>query len=153
MINKKAPKAEYVKSWDEFEFLPDSIDAMKLLSQHGYKIFIITNQAGIARGKMTENDLKEIHSNLERELEKKNVKIEEVYYCPHGWDDGCECRKPKPGMLFQAAREHDLDLSKCVFIGDDERDQQAGDAAGCRTLLVDSDLSLLEVVKGNILND
>lgn len=153
VINKKAPKAEYVKSWDEFEFLPDSIDAMKLLSQHGYKIFIITNQAGIARGKMTENDLKEIHSNLERELEKKNVKIEEVYYCPHGWDDGCECRKPKPGMLFQAAREHDLDLSKCVFIGDDERDQQAGDAAGCRTLLVDSDLSLLEVVKGNILND
>lgn len=153
VINKKTPKAEYVKSWNEFEFFPDSIDAMRLLSQHGYKIFIITNQAGIARGHMTENDLKVIHSNLERELEKENVKIEGVYYCPHGWNDGCECRKPKPGMFFQAAREHDLDLSKSAFIGDDERDLQAGNAAGCRTLLVDSELSLLKIVKEKILND
>ena len=153
VINKKTPKAEYVKSWDEFEFLPGSIDAMKLLSQHGYKIFIITNQAGIARGAMTEKDLKAIHSNLERELEKENVKTEGIYYCPHGWNDGCECRKPKPGMLLRAAREHDLDLSKALFIGDDERDLQAGNAAGCRTLLVDSELSLLKVVKEKIIND
>ena len=153
VINKKAPKAEYVKSWDEFTFLPGSVEAMKLLSQHGYKIFIITNQAGIARGAMTENDLKNIHENLERELEKYNVKIEGIYYCPHGWNDGCECRKPKPGMLFQAAREHDLDLSKTLFIGDDERDLQAGNAAGCRTVLVDSELSLLKVVKEKIIND
>lgn len=153
VINKKTPKAEYVKSWDEFEFLPGSINAMKLLSQHGYKIFIITNQAGIARGAMTEKDLKAIHSNLERELEKENVKTEGIYYCPHGWNDGCECRKPKPGMLLQAAREHDLDLSKALFIGDDERDLQAGNAAGCRTLLVDSELSLLKVVKEKIIND
>ena len=78
------------------------------------------------------------------------MKIEDIYYCPHGWDDGCECRKPKPGMFFRAAREHDLDLSKCIFIGDDERDLQAGNAAGCVTLLVDSELSLLEVVKQKI---
>ena len=152
VINKKAPKAEYVRTWDEFEFLPGSIDAMKLLSQNGYKIFIITNQAGIARGAMTEDDLKAIHSNLERELEKENVKIEGIYYCPHGWDDGCECRKPKPGMFFRAAREHDLDLSKSVFIGDDERDLQTGNAAGCRTLLVDSESSLLKIVKEKIVN-
>ncbi|MBU4184746.1 MAG: D-glycero-beta-D-manno-heptose 1,7-bisphosphate 7-phosphatase [Proteobacteria bacterium] len=153
VINRKAPKAEYVKSWDEFEFLPGSIDAMRLLSKHDYKIFIITNQAGIARGAMTENDLKLIHTNLEKELEKHNVKIEGIYYCPHGWNDGCECRKPKPGMLYQAARNHDLNLSKAIFVGDDERDLQAGNATGCRTLLVDSELSLLKIVKEKIIND
>jgi len=152
VINKKASKAEYVKSWDEFEFLPGAIEAMTLLAQNDYKIFIISNQAGIARGAMTEHDLKEIHGNMEKELKKHNVKIEKIYYCPHGWDDGCECRKPKPGMLFQASREHDLDLSKALFIGDDERDLQAGNAAGCRTILVDSEMSLLKVVKEKIIN-
>lgn len=153
VINKKAPKAEYVKSWDEFEFLPGAIEAITLLTQHDYKIFIITNQAGIARGAMTEQALKEIHMKLERELEKHNVKIEGFYYCPHGWNEGCECRKPKPGMLFQAAREHDVDLSKALFIGDDERDLQTGNAAGCRTILVNAELSLLRLVKEKIIND
>lgn len=151
VINRKAPKAEYIKSWNEFEFLSGSIDAMKLLSLHRYKIFIITNQAGVSRGAITENDLKFIHSNMVDELEKNGVRIEGIYYCPHGWDDGCECRKPKPGMLFQAAREHGLDLSASIFIGDDERDLQAGKAAGCRTLLVDSEFSLLELVKRKII--
>lgn len=153
VINKKAPKAEYVKSWNEFEFLPGAIEAIKLLAKHEYKIFIITNQAGIARGAMTEQDLKEIHGNLEKELEKHSVKIDGIYCCPHGWNDGCDCRKPKPGMLFQAAREHDLDLSKSTFVGDDERDLQAGNAAGCRMLLVDAELSLFRVVKEKIIND
>ena len=153
VINEKAPRAEYIKSWDEFKFLPGSMTAMKLLSRNGYKIFIITNQAGIARGVMTDSDLNKIHSNLERELERNNVKIEGIYYCPHGWGDGCECRKPRPGMFFRAAREHDLDLSKSVFIGDDERDLQAGNAAGCRTLLVDQRSSLLKLVKEEIIDD
>ncbi len=153
VINKKAPRAEYVKSWDEFEFIPGSIEALVLLVEHDYKIFIVTNQAGIARGAMTERNLKKIHANLEKELEKHNVKIEGIYYCPHGWNDGCECRKPKPGMFFQAAREHDLDLTKSIFIGDDERDLQAGDAAGCRTILVNSELSLFRAVKEKIIND
>ncbi len=152
VINKKAPRAEYIKSWDEFEFIPGSLEAMKLLSRHGYKIFIITNQAGVSRGAMTENDLKVIHCNLEEELKKEGVHIERIYYCPHGWDDGCICRKPKPGMLFQAAREHDINLSESIFIGDDERDLQAGNTAGCRTLLVDSEASLLKLVKEKVVD-
>ena len=150
VINKKAKKAEYIRSWSEFEFLPGSIDAMKMLSRSGYRIFVITNQAGISRGAMTEDDLKVIHSNLKSELEKKGVRIEKIYYCPHGWDDGCECRKPKPGMLFQAAREYDLDLSESIFIGDDKRDLEAGLAAECRTLLVGPGESLLKLVKKKI---
>ena len=146
VINKKPAKADYVKTWEEFEFLPGAIEAIKLLTQNDYDIYIITNQAGIARGMMTEQDLQEIHAKFKKELEKYNAKIDGIYYCPHGWDEGCECRKPKPGMFFQAAGEHHLDLLKAIFIGDDERDLQAGDAAGCKTILVTSENDLLQIV-------
>jgi len=73
--------------------------------------------------------------------------IEAIYYCPHNWDDGCECRKPKPGMLFQAQRDFNLDLSRTHFIGDDERDAQAADAAGCPSLLVSGQKTLLDIVR------
>lgn len=147
VINEKAPKAEYIKSWDEFKFLPGSTEALRLLSENGYMIFIITNQAGIARGIMSEGDLKSIHVNLEKALKNINVKIEGIYYCPHGWDDGCICRKPRAGMFFKAANEHNLDLSKTFFVGDDERDLEAGNAAGCRTFLTDSDMPLLKIAE------
>jgi len=150
VINRKPPEGDYVKNWGEFEFLPGAVDAIKRLNQNGYDVYLVTNQAGIARGVMSENDLKSIHDNLLEVLEKHGAKIEGngIYYCPHGWYDGCECRKPKPGMLFQAAREHNLDLTKTTFIGDDERDLQAGDAAGCKTLLVGPGKGLLQIVEG-----
>jgi D-glycero-D-manno-heptose 1,7-bisphosphate phosphatase len=151
VINKKPPRADYVKKWEEFEFLPGAIDALKLLSQNNYDIYFISNQPGIARGMMTKQDLDYIQKKLEEVLEKNKVKIAGTYYCLHGWDDGCECRKPKPGLLFQAAREHNLDLTKVVFIGDDKRDIQAGDTAGCRTILVGPKKNLLEIVKSLIL--
>ncbi len=147
VINKKSPKADYVKSWDEFEFLPGAIEALKILTQNGYEIYIISNQAGIARGIMTEDDLKEIHEKMKKELREHGARISDIYYCPHGWDEGCECRKPKPGMFFQAAKEHCLDLTKAVFIGDDERDVEAGEAAGVKTILVTPEKSFLEIVK------
>jgi len=147
VINKKPSKADYIKNWDEFEFLPGAMEALKLLTQNGYEIYIISNQAGIARGMMTKDDLKEIHEKMKKELENHGAKISGIYYCPHGWDEGCECRKPKPGMFFQAAREHHIDLTKTIFIGDDERDLQAGNAAGCKTILVTHNKSFLEIVK------
>ena len=73
---------------------------------------------------------------MEAEAEEAGGKIEAIYYCPHDWNDGCECRKPKPGMLFQAQREFNLDLTRTLFIGDDERDAQAAEAAGCPSSLV-----------------
>lgn len=146
VINKKAPENDYVKNWSEFEFLPGTIEALRLLTQNGYDIYIITNQRGIARKMMSEHDLSVIHEKLKEELEKHSVKINQIYYCPHGLDDGCDCRKPKPGMLFQAAREHDFDLTKAVFIGDDERDLQAGEAAGCKTDMVNPGKGLLQIV-------
>ena len=146
VINKKAPKADYVKKWSEFEFLEGAIEAMKKLTLKEYEIYIISNQAGIARGMMTEDDLTEIHKKMVQILKDSGVKIKKIYHCPHGWDEGCECRKPKPGMFYRAGRENNLDLSKAVFIGDDERDFEAGEAAGIKTILVTSDKSFLDIV-------
>lgn len=147
VINKRPPKGDWVKSWKEFEFLPGAIEAMKLLVDRGYKIYIISNQAGIARGALTPEVLHhEIHGNMEGELSRHGVKIDAIYYCPHGWDSPCECRKPKPGMFFQAALDHHIDLPKAVFIGDDERDGMAGKAAGVPTIILKPGESLLEAV-------
>lgn len=147
VINKKPPKADYVKNWSEFEFLPGAIEAVKLLTKNHYDIYIITNQAGIARGLMSEQDLKIIHNNFQKQIKRCSAKVDGIYYCPHGFDEGCSCRKPKPGLFFQAARDHSLDLTKTIFIGDDGRDLQAGDAAGCKTILVTPDNNLLQIVK------
>ncbi|MBN1275022.1 HAD-IIIA family hydrolase [Candidatus Woesearchaeota archaeon] len=148
VINKKAPKAEYVKNWGEFEFLPGVLEALALLKKKGYEVFIISNQAGIARGMMTEQDLTAIHERMLAEIEAAGGHVEAIYYCPHGWDDRCGCRKPKPGMLQRASKEHFIDLTTSLFVGDDERDKQAGDAASMRTVLVSENMSLLDVVKG-----
>lgn len=150
VINKKPKKADYVKNWGEFEFLPGAIDGLKLLSQNSYEIYIISNQPGIARGMMTVEDLNDVYSNFLDELKKYNIIIEGIYNCLHGWDDGCECRKPKPGLLFRAASEHYFDLTKAIFIGDDERDLQAGEAAGCRTILIGLSQNLLQVAESLI---
>jgi D-glycero-D-manno-heptose 1,7-bisphosphate phosphatase len=151
VINKKGEKARYVCGWEDWKWIPGAVEAIKLLKSNGYIVIIVSNQAGIARGAMTENDLKSIHENMLSELRKKGGDIDRIYYCPHGWDDGCECRKPKPGMLFQAQRDFHIDLTRTFFIGDDERDVQAGQAAGCRTLLVNGDNSLLKLVSGIVL--
>lgn len=146
VINKKAAKADYVKDWQEFKFLPGAVEAMKKLTENGYDIYVVTNQPGIARGMMKEEDLDLIHKNMEEELKKEGVKIKSIYACLHGWNDECSCRKPKPGLLFKAARENHLDLTKAIFIGDGERDIKTGEAAGCRTILVNSQKNLLKIV-------
>ena len=81
------------------------------------------------------------------EVEQAGGKIDRIYYCPHDWQAGCECRKPKAGLLFQAQRELHLDLTRTLFIGDDERDEQAAEAAGCRFAMSTSDRSLLELTR------
>lgn len=146
VLNKKAPKAEYVKNWSEFEFLPRAVEGLKELIRKGYELYIITNQSGIARGHMSERDLKDLHERMLEELQKSGVSISGIYYCPHDWDGGCECRKPKPGMLFAAAREHRFDLTKAIYIGDDKRDNEAAEAAGMRFLMVPSDVGIAAVV-------
>lgn len=150
VINKKPSQANYVKSWNEFIFLPGSIEAIKLLNDNGYRVFVISNQAGIARKAMTEKDLYRIHENMQKELKIHGAKIDYIYYCPHGWNDNCSCRKPKLGMLLQASREHFIDLTKALFIGDDKRDKETGEKVGCKTIQVSAEKNLLQVVNSLI---
>jgi len=147
VLNERPPRAQYVRSWEEFRWLPQAIQAMKLLKDEGYKLILASNQSGIARGVMTEADLAQLHDRMKDDLSRDGVELDAIYHCPHGWDDGCFCRKPRPGMLFQAQRDFHLDLTKTLFVGDDERDQEAGQEAGCLTDLVSSDRSLLDVVQ------
>jgi D-glycero-D-manno-heptose 1,7-bisphosphate phosphatase len=147
VLNRKAPRAEYVRVWSEFQWLPGAKEALRALRDAGFRVVVVSNQAGIARGAMTEADLLEIHRQMVRETVLGGGRIDAVYFCPHNWDEGCECRKPKPGMLFQAQRDFNLDLSRTPFIGDDDRDAQAAEAAGCPPVLVTDRESLLDVVR------
>lgn len=151
VINKKAPQADYVKNWSEWEWIPGSKEAICLLKKNGYQVIIVSNQAGIARAKMTEADLADIHQHMQEELAECGGSIDRIYYCPHGWDANCDCRKPKPGMLFQVQRDFHLDLSRVYFVGDDERDVMAGNAAEMKTFLVDEKVSLLDFVNETLI--
>lgn len=147
VLNKKAPKAEYITSIKDFIWLPEAKEALLLLKENHFNIIIVTNQAGVARGKMTQFDLDNIHNHMTNDLAKIGVKLDAIYCCTHGWDDGCFCRKPKPGMFFMAQKDFYLDLSKTDLIGDDERDQTAGEAAGIKTIILNQETTLLKTVK------
>lgn len=151
VINEKPPKAEYITSWEKFRFLPGTLEALRLLSVASYELYLITNQAGIGRGIMSDAALESIHKNMEKVLQRNGIAINGIYHCPHDWEEGCACRKPQPGLFFQAARKNHLDLTKALFIGDDERDLEAGEAAGCRTFLVSPEQNLLKIVQEEIL--
>ncbi|HXC36465.1 MAG TPA: HAD-IIIA family hydrolase [Candidatus Acidoferrales bacterium] len=146
VLNEKAPRANYVRNWGEFKWLPGAKESLRLLKEAGFRVIIVSNQAGINRGAMAEDDLFDIHRRMVKEAEQAGGRIDAIYYCPHDWEEGCECRKPKPGMLFQAQHDFNLDLSRTLFIGDDERDGQAAEAAGCLSALVSDEKTLLNIV-------
>lgn len=147
VLNRKLPPATYVRSWTDWEWVPGAKDALRVFREAGYRVIIVTNQAGVGRRAMTEDDLKKIHERMKAESVAAGGYIDAVYYCPHDWDQGCDCRKPRPGMLLQAQRDFSLDLSRSYFIGDDERDGEAAVAAGCPWLLVSEEKSLLDCAR------
>lgn len=147
VLNEKPDRATYVTGPDALVWLPGALDALRLLKDAGYRVLIASNQAGIARGVMTDGDLEAVHGKMQGEAEDAGGRIDAIYHCPHDWDEGCACRKPRPGMLFQAQREHHLDLTRTFFIGDDERDAEAAAAAGCRWALVTDTSPLLDLVE------
>ena len=147
VLSRRSPRAEYIRSWQEWHWLPGALEALRLLKTAGYQVIVVSNQAGIARGMMTAPDVEAIHDRMKAEVVAAGGQIGAVYYCPHGWDSACECRKPKPGMFFSAQREFALDLSRTPVIGDDERDGQAAEAAGCPWTLVSEERTLLDVIR------
>lgn len=128
---------------EDFELIPGAAEAIKLINRSGYLAIVVSNQPVIARGDCTFEELQEIHDKMETLLGKEGAFIDAIYYCPHHPDKGfegerpeykfdCNCRKPKPGLLFQAASDWNIDLSASYMIGDSERDVAAGNAAGCK---------------------
>jgi histidinol-phosphate phosphatase family protein len=145
VLNRRPPVAGYVRRADDVEWLPGALDAVGDLTRAGVRLIVVSNQAGIARGAMTMDDLGGVERRMRDDIRSTGGEIEAFLYCPHGWDEGCECRKPRPGMLFEAQRRFDLDLSRTPFVGDDERDGQAAEAAGCPFLLVTDNCALADL--------
>lgn len=145
VLNVRPPRAEYVVSPDDLQWLPGALEALRLLREAGYRVLVVSNQAGIGRGVMSEADLAAVTARMTHDVEAAGGRIDGFYHCPHDWDDGCRCRKPAPGMLFDAQLDHDLDLTRTVFVGDDERDGEAAQRAGCPFEMVEEGRSLLDV--------
>ena len=136
VINNKAPRGEYISKWEGFEWIEETRIAMKHLAKKGFQFIVISNQAGVARGMVEYDELDRINQNMKDQLQKDGIEILDIYICPHHWKEGCFCRKPNPGMLFQASKEHLFRLDKTLFIGDDPRDCQAAENAGCRSIFI-----------------
>ena len=132
-MNKAVP---YCRHPEDFQLFPGTGRAIRLLNERGYKVIVITNQSGVARGYFTENTLGLIHQEMRNQLAAENARVDAIYYCPHHPDDNCECRKPKPGLLRQAASEHGIDLTSSVMAGDKNTDVLAARAAGCVPVLI-----------------
>ena len=119
---------------EDLIFLPNSIEGLKKLSGTCYKLIIVTNQSGIGRGYYTEEDYYKFREEMHKRLRKEKINIDAEYFCPHNPKENCGCRKPKIGMLEDAANDFWLDLNKCWMVGDSISDMQAGKSAGCRTI-------------------
>lgn len=147
VLNERPPRAEYVTRPEQVRWLPGSLEAVRLLSEAGYRIAVVSNQAGVGRGAMSEQDLEAVTARMEADIVDAGGHVDATYHCTHDWDEGCTCRKPAPGMLFQAQRELSLDLTRTLFIGDDDRDGLAAAAAGCPFAQVTDERSLLDIVR------
>lgn len=127
-------KDEYVRSWDDVQFIPGALAALAHLNGHGYKVVIVTNQAGVGRGILTLAQAQALNQQIVQAIEAAGGKVDAAYLCPHAPDELCSCRKPKPGMLLQAAEELAIDLGRSWMIGDAWTDLQAGVAAGAMAI-------------------
>ncbi|MDR3357301.1 MAG: D-glycero-beta-D-manno-heptose 1,7-bisphosphate 7-phosphatase [Desulfovibrio sp.] len=128
----------YLCDWSAWQWLPGVPETLALLGRHGYKLVVVTNQSGLARGFYNAESVKRLHELMNRDLAARNAAIHAFYYCPHHPDftGPCACRKPRPGMLLRAAAEMSLNRAQSWMIGDKALDMEAGLAAGCRSVLV-----------------
>lgn len=136
VINKRAPDGSYILRYQDFQILPDVAKAISLLNKAGFFVIVVSNQQCIAKGLLTPSGLDEIHKNMTRELAASDAHLDAIYVCPHGKEQSCACRKPAPGMLFDASKDFDIDLATSWMIGDTPTDIAAGRTAGCKTIYI-----------------
>jgi histidinol-phosphate phosphatase family protein len=135
-LNVRPAEHEYVTSAEDFAWLPGAPEAVGKLARAGYVLTVVSNQRGVGRGLVSPEVLREIEQRIQRDLAVEACSIESFRYCFHSNEDGCDCRKPRPGMILDLADELDLDLPQSWVIGDAPSDMAAGRVAGCRTALV-----------------
>ena len=138
-INRDSPA--YIKSREEFEFLPASLEAIRNLTLNGFVSIVITNQSAVPRNLISSGELDRVHNLMTRTVAENGGEIKDVFYCPHMPSDGCDCRKPEPGLIYQAREKYGIDLSESVMVGDSAKDIECAHRAGCgRVVLVKSGL-------------
>ncbi len=140
-INRDVP---YCSRPDDFELLPTVARGIRLLNERGFRVVVVTNQSGIARGYFTQGMLALIHQKMQGDLAKDRAFIDAIYYCPHHPDEGCQCRKPNTGLFHKAASELNIDLSHSYVIGDRHSDVVAARKVGCKAVLVPSEPEMLQ---------
>lgn len=126
----------YVKDPSEFEFIPKSPEAIALLSQSGFQVIVITNQSMIGRGLATKESLEAIFEKMNAGVEAAGGRITDIFYCPHVDEDRCSCRKPEPGLIFQAQKKYRIDLIRSFMVGDSPKDILCARNAGCRKAIL-----------------
>lgn len=150
VLNVRPPAHDYVRRIEDFVWIPGAPEAVALLMRGGFMPIVVSNQRGVARGLLTEQTLQDIEKKIEVDLEPFDARIADFFYCVHDYRDECECRKPKPGLLFSAAALHDVELAESVMFGDAADDIAAGLAAGCKTVLIGCDQRLASVAPDSV---
>jgi len=133
IINRKAPEGNYITRWEDFYILPGVPEGIALLKRAAFSVIVVTNQRCIAKNLLAVDELEAIHQKMSAALSRAGAALDGIYYCPHDSEPPCRCRKPAPGMLLDAARDHGIDLPSSWMIGDSVIDVEAGRNAGCKT--------------------
>jgi len=136
VINQYPGDTKYVNNWGEFKFIPGSIEGIKKLNSCGFKLYVVSNQAGVSKGLYSQEDLDEINENMLKELKVQGTKIDGIHYCTHSKGDNCDCRKPKAGLLRQAVLNSGMTFKSSFLVGDSFMDMEAARCFGAKTLLV-----------------
>jgi D-glycero-D-manno-heptose 1,7-bisphosphate phosphatase len=123
--------SNYIKSWSEFKFIPRSIEAIKELTLKGFNVIVITNQSVINRKMVSGKGLEHIHASMKNEVKSGAGLIKDIFFCPHIPEDDCDCRKPRPGLIFNAQKAYSIDLKDAVMVGDSAKDIECARNAGC----------------------
>jgi D-glycero-D-manno-heptose 1,7-bisphosphate phosphatase len=136
VINRFPGRKKYVTSLEGFEFLKGAIEAIRMLTEAGYKLFVVSNQAGVGKGLYSRKTLRAITDHMLETIKREGGRVEKVFYCLHRPETDCPCRKPKDGSLRQATRTMQVDKKNSYFIGDSVLDVKTGKKFGCKTILV-----------------
>ena len=152
VINRNSAPGDYVKTWEEFQFLPGALAAIARLTKAGFRLLVITNQACISKGIVSWTTMYEIHARMMQEVNRAGGHLEAVLCCPHLEGAGCGSRKPAPGLILRAQAEYQVDLGRAILVGDSVRDMQTGAAVGVPTIMVLSGIGQVADLQGTSLS-